>query len=272
MRANADRPFILGICGAQGSGKSTLAENLVRMCGDRRLRCATLSLDDLYLSSAQRIALAETVHPLFRTRGVPGTHDLALGHQIFDNAAQHASVSLPRFDKLADDPFDPALWPGVDGPLDILIFEGWCVGARCQSPEALRQPVNELEAIEDPEAIWRGHANEQLADPYQTLFARMDASVLLRAPGFDVVAGWRMEQEMALAKEQRAGIDARPPMTTQETRRFTMHFQRITQHILANGAGWFDIAMDLDAERRLIAVQDRLPTGETTETARATPS
>src|SRR6187402_352808 len=76
--AHASSPFILGISGLQGSGKSTLAASLIEAAKERGWSAVSLSLDDVYLTRAEREALGRQVHPLLRTRGVPGTHDLTL--------------------------------------------------------------------------------------------------------------------------------------------------------------------------------------------------
>src|SRR4026208_2618132 len=73
------RPLIVGINGAQGSGKSTLCKCLEVLLVEHQQRGVTVSLDDLYLTRAERLEAAMDHHPLFATRGVPGTHDIALG-------------------------------------------------------------------------------------------------------------------------------------------------------------------------------------------------
>ncbi|WP_310473915.1 hypothetical protein [Sandarakinorhabdus sp.] len=104
----------------------------------------TVSLDDFYLTRARRQALAAHVHPLFTTRGVPGTHDLPLLRVHSDRP-----VSLPVFDKLADDRLPPQHWRQFDR-IDLLIPEGWCIGARLQLAARLTEPIDTLEAGEDP--------------------------------------------------------------------------------------------------------------------------
>lgn len=145
-RRPARQPFVLGIAGAQGSGKSTVAGVLAE-----RHRCPVLSLDDLYLDGAKRTALAKRVHPLFRTRGVPGTHDVALGLRTIDALGKPGTTALPRFDKARDEPVTPE---ATAGAADLLIFEGWCLGARPQGPAALGRPINDLEARDDRDGTW----------------------------------------------------------------------------------------------------------------------
>ena len=241
-----DGPFVLGVCGAQGSGKSTLAEGLTQRLAARGLRAATLSIDDLYLSHAERALLAQTIHPLFATRGAPGTHDTTLGAHLLDQVKAGQAVVLPRFDKATD---DPALaGTPIEGPLDVLIFEGWCVGARAQDDAALEAPVNDLERQRDPDAVWRRRANLALATDYADLFARLDRLVLLAAPGFEVVRDWRIQQEHEL--RARTGEGART-MSDDEIGVFIQHYERLTRHILSDMPAYADLTLRLDEKRRL---------------------
>src|SRR5262249_5714174 len=151
----------------------------------RGLTAAILSLDDLYLSRTDRAALASKVHPLLATRGVPGTHDVALGLTTIRALHQGEAVPLPRFDKATDDRSAPASWPIAPAGVDIVLFEGWCVGARPQSTDSLISPVNPLEAAEDGAGAWRRYVNDALAGPYQELFSTLDMLILLAAPSFE---------------------------------------------------------------------------------------
>lgn len=230
LRPGTRRPFVLGIAGAQGSGKSTIANALAARFG-----CPVLSLDDLYLDGTARQRLAETVHPLLRTRGVPGTHDVANGLAAIE-ALAHGPALLPRFDKTRDEPGAPEC---VDGPAEMLILEGWCLGARPQAEAALAEPVNALEQDRDPDGRWRRWVNTQLAGAYQALWARIDQLVFLQAPGFEIVTDWRTEQE------HRAG----GPMQDAEIQGFVQHYERLTRHMLRHGSEWADLTLRLDAGR-----------------------
>jgi D-glycerate 3-kinase len=243
--------FTVGICGAQGSGKSTLTAVVARRLQDRGLSVAVLSLDDLYLTRAERARLAAEVHPLFATRGVPGTHDVTLGLQVLEGLKANGEVALPSFDKAADDRRPPADWPCAQAPVDVILFEGWCVGARPQPSADLAQPLNALERDEDPQGVWRTHVNDALAGPYQVLFGRLDLFVLLQAPSFEVVLDWRREQERKLRRRlARDGADASNAMGDEAVARFIAHYERITRWILAEAPGRADIVVRLDAQRR----------------------
>lgn len=239
------RPLVVGLCGAQGSGKSTIAAALVK----RFDRAATLSLDDLYHARATRLALAREVHALFATRGVPGTHDVALGLATFAALDRGAPVRLPRFDKASDDRAPESEWPSAPAPCDLLVFEGWCVGAAPEQAAALDTPVNALERDEDAGCIWRRASNAALAGVYQTLFARIDALILLEAPDIATIVAWRREQEHALrATATGAGV-----MDDAAIARFVAHYERLTRHVLAELPARADLVVPLAADRSLRA-------------------
>lgn len=240
--------FVLGICGAQGSGKSTLVAALENRLARAGIRAAALSLDDLYLTRAQRQDLAREVHPLFVTRGVPGTHDVALGLATIEALERGEAAAMPRFDKGQDDRVPQAHWPQAPLRTEVLLFEGWCLGARMQEAAALADPVNALEAQEDPRGVWRAHANAALSGDYQRLFARIDALALLAAPDWAVVARWREQQEAEL--RAKGGTRAMSPA---EVGRFISHYERLTRHILAEMPLRADLVVRLDEERRVLS-------------------
>ena len=248
--AAAARPggIVVGLCGPQASGKSTLTAVLGRLLEARGLRVAALSLDDLYLTRAERAELAGRAHPLLATRGAPGTHDVALGRNLLVQLRRPGRTLLPRFDKAADD-----RGPGeaFEGPADVVIFEGWCVGAAPQPAAALAQPVNELERVRDEDGTWRRFVNAQLEGPYRELFAGLDLLILLQAPGFEVVLAWRQEQERKLRERlAREGAGGKRAMSDEEVAAFIAHYERQTRWILAEMPARADVVVTLDAGRR----------------------
>ena len=243
--------FVVGICGPQGSGKTTTVRILARLLEARGLKVATLSLDDLYLPRAYREALARDVHPLLRTRGVPGTHDVALGLAVLDGLGGEGTTAVPRFDKASDSRAPVETWPRVAGPVDVVLLEGWCLGARPESPEALAEPVNALEQDHDPDGVWRAHVNAALAGPYRALFSRLDLLVLFTAPDFDTVLAWRQEQEAKLRERLAAsGQGAGLAMSETQVTEFVQHYERLTRHIAREMPARADLVIALDKDRR----------------------
>ena len=250
-RARAlQRTLFVGLCGAQGSGKSTMASVLAALLHSKGLPTAVLSIDDLYLTRAQRQHLGATVHPLLRTRGVPGTHDTDLGLRALAALQGNAPVALPAFDKSIDDRKPMAQWPVFAAPAAVVILEGWCVGARGQTEAALATPVNALERDEDAAGLWRRFVNNALQKDYRQLFGRLDLQVMLQAPSFEVVYAWRLEQEHKLRERlQQAGADLSRVMDDAAVARFIAHYERITRHLLDEMPARADILVQLDAAR-----------------------
>jgi D-glycerate 3-kinase len=243
--------LVVGLTGPQGSGKSAAAGALALLLQDRGLSTATLSLDDLYLTLAERRRLAADVHPLFVTRGVPGTHDVTLGLAVIASLGRAGETAVPRFDKARDDRRDPADWDLVAGPVDLILFEGWCVGARPQPAAALAAPINELERTRDLDGVWRRYANAALAGAYQDLFSRIGFQVLLRAPSFDAVLGWRLEQEHKL--RDREGPDA--GQSDAQIAVFVQHYERLTRWIATEMPPRADVVVQLGVGREILRIE-----------------
>ncbi len=238
-------PRRVGLAGGQGTGKSTLAGLLEQACDAVDLRACVLSLDDFYLTQAERRALGQRVHPLLVTRGPPGTHDMARCLAAVEalaatgspagGAASGEPLAVPIFDKGLDDRVGLR---SLQGPFDVVVLEGWCVGARAASEDDLGRPVNALERDEDPDGHWRRFVNGRLASDYQPVWDRLDLRILLRAPTLDAVRRWRLEQEAARPPDRR--WDA--PVID----RFVQHFERITRSMFEPGFAGADLIVELD--------------------------
>ncbi|MAT50375.1 MAG: hypothetical protein CMK32_04220 [Porticoccaceae bacterium] len=251
-RQQGERTIILGINGAQGTGKSTLTLFLGAVLSrDYGLNIAGFSLDDLYLTRAERARLAAEIHPMFRVRGVPGTHDIAMGQTILDQLAGadgETVTRIPVFDKAIDDRKPDSDWKTVRGRPDLIIIEGWCVGAMPEPAEALTAPINKLEAERDAEGRWRRHVNRQLASVYRAFFDRIDWLLMLKAPGWEQVYHWRLLQENKLGelvKSDRSSGDN--VMTPEQVRDFIQYYQRLTVHQLSEIPARADAVIDVDA-------------------------
>ena len=249
----ADTPPLIGFSGCQGSGKSTLVALMAKVMREvYGVSTVVLSLDDFYLTKAARAALAESIHPLFATRGVPGTHDLGLLNATISALRQPSgAVPVPAFDKALDDRTEIVHWRQVSAPVQLILLEGWCVGLLPQSESELESPINPMEAEQDPSLVWRREVNRQLANGYAHLFGELDALLLLQAPSFDAVFEWRWQQEQRLSEQFQQDHPDRhdPTMSRSEVADFVLHYQRLTEHALKTLPDRADFVWELATDR-----------------------
>ncbi|MCL1635280.1 kinase [Luteimonas sp. SX5] len=236
---------VYGIGGLQGSGKSTLAAQVAALAGSRGRRVAVVSIDDFYLTRAQRLQLAHGTHPLLATRGPPGTHDLALAGETLHALSGGAPCALPAFDKIADDRRPASGWTRAQD-YDFAILDGWFLKTPPQTETELREPVNALELAEDADGVWRRYCNDALGRDYPAIWARIDRLLWLHGPGFDIVPQWRWQQELAL----QASDPARTAMSRAQLERFVQHFERVGRQAWRTLPGIADWTVQLDDRRR----------------------
>jgi D-glycerate 3-kinase len=250
IRREKEPLLLAGVNGAQGSGKSTLCALVASVLKHSfGLRAVHLSIDDFYKTRKDRERLSKEVHPLFMTRGVPGTHDIDLALQVINAMVQAEEVTVPRFDKATDERLPRGEWEIESGPVDIILFEGWCVGAMPQSLSELQIPVNDLEAVEDPSAIWRTRVNQSLHEgDYRTLFDSFEVLLMLRVPSMESVFRWRWQQEEDLRVARGSGPGL---MSEKEVLRFLMYYERLTRFMLAEMPGRADMVLDLNEQHQI---------------------
>jgi D-glycerate 3-kinase len=138
----------------------------------------------------------------------------------------------------------------------VLLFEGWCLGAVPQEEEALAQPVNALEAAEDPDLVWRRHVNDALCAGYADLFAELDMLVMLEVPDFAAV-----RRNRALQEDKLRARDPRAPglMDAAALERFLDQDERLTLHILGEMPARADIVFAIDRDQRPVSSRPALP-------------
>ncbi len=235
-----------GIGGGQGAGKSTLGKLLEAAGAAFGLRVQVLGLDDFYLTRAERARLAETTHPLLATRGPPGTHAAEAARHAIAALQVAGAVRVPQFDKGKD---DRARFITLYGPVDIVVLEGWCVGAPPAGQGAPEEanPLNALERAEDADGRWRAHVESALRAEYATLFAALDSLVFLQVPNLDAVRRWRLQQENERPPAQR--------MNAADVSRFVAHYERITRRMLAALPSTADVVVELNTAHRVVALR-----------------
>lgn len=198
-------PMVLGISAPQGCGKTTIVEQLEELFNWLDCPTASVSIDDFYLTHADQSALAAE-HPdnrLLQLRGNAGTHDVALGcetlKQLKGLSTAGTTAAVPRYDKSAfggrGDRAPKENWPVVQGPLQLVLFEGWMLGFKpvgAESAAAVEAALAEVDA--------RLGAYQQAWD------SAVDAWLVVRISDPQWVFGWRLQAEQRMRAEGKAGM------------------------------------------------------------------
>ncbi len=248
------KQLIVGLSGGQGSGKTTISQILKIILKDKyKLNVVCFSIDDFYKTSTERKKMAKEVHHLFLTRGVPGTHDCQLLLKTFNalKVKKFKKLLIPKFDKSKDDRCNIKKWQKVKKKPDVIIFEGWCVGARSQQASELKKPLNDLEKNEDRTLTWRKKVNNELKDSYKKIFKLLDKKIYLKVPNFRYVLKWRLLQEKKLRFKF-----PKKAMTNNEIKKFVMYYERITKNMTKNYK-INDVVAFLDKKHRIKSIRIR---------------
>ena len=226
------KTLFLGLSGGQGTGKTTISKILkiiLRKFFKRKIHIS--SIDDFYKTLKDRNKMSNKIHPLFKTRGVPGTHDINLITNFLKiiKKKKFKKTKLPKFDKAIDDRLEKKYWFDIKQKPEIVILEGWCVGAKPQSSYLLNKPVNILEKYEDKKLKWRKCVNEKLRNEYKKLFKMLDRFIFIKASNFKMIFEWRLLQEKKLKKKSQLN---KKIMSYNEIKRFIMFYERITLQMM----------------------------------------
>jgi len=237
--------LFLGFSGGQGSGKTTVTgilKIILKKFFKRRIHIS--SIDDFYKTLKDRNKMSNKIHPLFKTRGVPGTHDINLVKNFFYDIKKKKfkKTKLPKFAKEHDDRLEKKYWFNIKQKPEIVILEGWCVGAKPQSNSLIKKPINILEKYEDKNFKWRKYVNEKLKKEYKKLFAMIDHFIFIKIPNFNMVLKWRVLQEKKLKKRSHLN---KKIMTYNEIKRFIMFYERITLQMMKDLSKSASVVMHL---------------------------
>jgi D-glycerate 3-kinase len=256
-RVNKERPLIIGLAGGQGSGKTTISSILTLILQKYfRLNVFKVSIDDFYKTRKDRKLLSKNKHPLLMTRGVPGTHDIDLMLKFFKKvkSKNFKNFTVPKFNKAIDDRCKKGLWYKLRSKPDIIIFEGWCVGAKAQTTSELKKPINSLERVYDQGAEWRSYVNKQLKKKYNTLFKDLDGLLYLKAKNFNLLRIWRLKQERKLWVQTKNKKNLKI-MSSGDVLNFMQTYQRITQQMFKDAVKSSSIIMNLNSNHQIQSVK-----------------
>ena len=241
---------VIGLTGGQGSGKSTISKILKIILKEYyNLETIIFSIDDFYKTFKDRKKMSKKISPLFLTRGVPGTHETKLLYNCIKSLKKKnfKKITIPKFDKSIDDRSPKNKWQKIKKKPNIVIFEGWCVGAKPQKNKDLLVPINTLEKENDKKKIWRTKVNQELKNEYKKIFKLIDVSIFLKVPSFKHVYKWRLLQEKKLKAESRG----KKIMNSKQIKRFIMYYERLTKHMLKNLSNQSDILIKIDEKHKL---------------------
>ena len=250
------KPFILGLSGGQGSGKTTISSIIsIILSKYFKLNVFKISIDDFYKTRKKRLELSKKVHPLLMVRGVPGTHDINIMLDFFKRIKEKKfkSIKLPRFNKATDDRYNKKLWYSVKRRPDVIIFEGWCVGAKAEQNYTLKTPINSLEKLKDQKQIWRRFVNKQLKSKYKKLYDQLNCLLFIKAKNFSLLRQWRIKQEKKLSLKSKRSNKLKI-MSDKEIINFMQTYQRITQNMFKSVPKYASIILNLNSNQQIKSV------------------
>jgi len=245
------RPYLVGLAGGQGTGKTTIS-SLIKIILTKyfKLKVFKISIDDFYKTKKERINLSKRIHPMLLTRGVPGTHDINMMLNFFrkTKSKKFKRLKLPTFNKAIDDRFNKKKWYDLKKRPDVIIFEGWCVGAKSEKNTTLKKTINLMEKTKDQKQIWRKYVNHQLKSKYKKLYSQLNCLVYLKAKNFSLLQKWRLKQERKLWIKSKVKSKI---MNRGDVLNFMQTYQRITQNMFENTPNYASIILNLNSNHQI---------------------
>ena len=253
-KINNKQPYFVGLAGGQGTGKTTISSLLeIILKKYFKLNVFKISIDDFYRTRKERFNLSKKVHPLLMTRGVPGTHDIKIMLDFFrkSKTKKFKSFKLPKFNKAIDDRCKKNQWYTIKKRPDVVIFEGWCVGARAEKNSTIKKSINSLEKANDAQLIWRNYVNKQLKTKYKKLYDQLDCLVYLKAKNFSLLQKWRLIQEKKLWLKNKNKKTNNKIMSKGDVINFMQTYQRVTQNMFKFAPRYASIILNLNSNHQI---------------------
>jgi len=252
-KASKKKPYILGLAGGQGTGKTTISSIIsIILRKYFKLNVFTISIDDFYKTRKERLLLSQKIHPSLMIRGVPGTHDINIMLNFFKRvkSKKFRKLKLPKFNKAIDDRYKKKLWYSISKRPDIIIFEGWCVGARAEKNSTLKKAINSLEKIDDKKLTWRKFVNHQLKSKYKKLYSKLNCLLFLKANNFSLLQQWRLKQEKKLWLKNKKSSNNKI-MNKKDVIKFMQTYQRVTQNMFKYAPKYASIILNLNSNHQI---------------------
>ena len=249
--------LIIGLAGGQGTGKTTITTIIsIILKKYFKLNVFKISIDDFYKTRKDRKKLSKSKHQLLMTRGVPGTHDYNLIKDFFRKVKnkRFKPFSLPKFDKSIDDRCKRKEWYKIKSRPDVVILEGWCVGAKAQKNTELLKSINILERHKDKKHVWRKYVNNQLKTNYKKMFKKLDEFIYLKASNFNLLQKWRIVQEkrLSLSTKNKKNLKI---MNKEDIIIFMQTYQRITQNMFKQAPKYASVVMQLNNNHQIKSIK-----------------
>ena len=252
-KANKKKPYFVGLAGGQGTGKTTTS-SLIKIILSKyfKLNVFRISIDDFYKTRKERISLSKRVHPMLLTRGVPGTHDINMMLNFFkkSKSKKFKRLKLPTFNKAIDDRFSKKHWYDLKKKPDVIIFEGWCVGAKSENNNTLKKTINSMEITKDRKQIWRKYVNDQLKSKYKKLYSQLNCLIYLKAKDFSLLQKWRLKQERKLWIKSKKSLKTKI-MSKEDVLSFMQTYQRVTQNMFRYMPKYASIIINLNSNHQI---------------------
>ena len=255
-KVDKKRSYIVGLSGGQGSGKTTISSIIsIILRKYFKLNVFTISIDDFYKKRKERFLLSKKIHPSLMTRGVPGTHDINMMLDFFKRIKrkEFRSLKLPKFNKAIDDRYNKKFCHSIKKRPDIIIFEGWCVGAKAEKNNTLKQPINSFEKLRDKKLIWRRYVNKQLQSKYKQLYDQLNCLLYIKSNNFSLLRKWRIKQEKKLMLKKKRSNKFKI-MSDQEVINFMQTYQRVTQSMFKYVPKYASIILNLNSNHQIKSV------------------
>ena len=141
-------------------------------------------------------------------------------------------------------------WYNLREKPDVIIFEGWCVGAKPEKNNTLKKTINLMEKTKDQKIIWRKYVNEQLKSKYKNLYSQLNCLIYLKAKNFNLLQKWRLKQERKLWIKSKIKSNSKI-MSKGDVMNFMQTYQRITENMFRYVPKYASIILNLNTNHQI---------------------